>query len=296
MLDNPFYIYRHIRPDTNEVFYIGKGSNLSRESYQRVFSKERSKWWKRIVALNEGKYIKEIIFECNSENECFQKEKEFISLYGRKDLGKGTLVNMTNGGDGVTGIIITERQKKETSERTSKKVIDIYTKSVYKNGLEASSKLNINHTQICGYLTGKLTNTTSLVFYSVFLEKGEQYCIDNLINQKWTNKASGKEVLDTISGAEYCNAKEAALAIGINPRYLRSMLCGIYPNKTSLKYKYDQRKWGRKRKEVIDVVSGITYEGLAEAAKSINKHTTYLSSMLNGRYNNNTNLRFKDGV
>jgi hypothetical protein len=36
------------------------------------------------------------------------KEKEFIQLYGRKDLGLGELVNMTDGGDGTIGRILSE--------------------------------------------------------------------------------------------------------------------------------------------------------------------------------------------
>jgi hypothetical protein len=39
MLESKFYIYRHIRPDTNEVFYIGKGNNLDKRKskYHRAY-------------------------------------------------------------------------------------------------------------------------------------------------------------------------------------------------------------------------------------------------------------------
>lgn len=296
MLENRFYIYRHIRPDTNEVFYIGKGSNISRGNNQRMISKERSVWWKRIVALNNGNYKKEIIFECDDEKFCFEKEQEFIALYGRKDLGKGTLVNMTNGGEGATGIIITEKQKLDTSIRSSKKVIDVLSGKVYYNATIAAKENNIAFAQLSGYLTGKLTNTSSLVFHSVYLDKGEQYCVENLVNQKWVNKRSGKVVVNLKTGEEFVNAKEAAISLNMTPRYFRNMLNGTYPNKTDFQYKYPQKKWNRNRRQVKDVVSGFIYDSIPDAANAIGIHTSYLRGMLKGKWNNNTNLRYANGL
>jgi hypothetical protein len=42
-----------------------------------------------------------------------EKEKEFILLYGRKDLKKGTLCNLTDGGTGGLGLKHTEESKKK---------------------------------------------------------------------------------------------------------------------------------------------------------------------------------------
>lgn len=41
--------------------------------------------------------------EFNTYQEAKVKEIELISLYGRRDLGKGTLVNFTDGGEGTQG-------------------------------------------------------------------------------------------------------------------------------------------------------------------------------------------------
>jgi hypothetical protein len=90
------YIYKHIRKDTNEVFYIGIGSDLD---YGRANSKSgRNKYWKRIV--NKVGYYIEIIEDNLIWEQACENEKQFIKQYGRKDLSEGTLVNMTNGGDG----------------------------------------------------------------------------------------------------------------------------------------------------------------------------------------------------
>ena len=39
--------------------------------------------------------------ESNNREFIIEKEKEFILIYGRKDLNKGTLVNFTDGGEGI---------------------------------------------------------------------------------------------------------------------------------------------------------------------------------------------------
>lgn len=90
------YLYRHIRLDKNEPFYIGIGSDSNFERAKTKLS--RNVFWKRIVDKTD--YLIEIMFENLSWEDACKKEKEFIQLYGRRDLHMGTLVNLTNGGDG----------------------------------------------------------------------------------------------------------------------------------------------------------------------------------------------------
>jgi hypothetical protein len=104
-------VYRHIRLDKNEPFYIGIGSKTS-----RAFSKDsRNPLWKRVV--KKTKYRVDILFDDLTKEEACEKEKEFISLYGRKNLGTGTLCNLTAGGDGTVDIVITEETKKMWREQ-----------------------------------------------------------------------------------------------------------------------------------------------------------------------------------
>ena len=112
MLEEPYYIYRHIRPDTNEVFYIGRGSDISKGHSKRHYEKSnRNRWWKAVVAKNNGEYEVEIMFRASTEDLINEKEKEFISLYGRRDLKKGTLVNLTDGGGRLSRYGLLRRDK-----------------------------------------------------------------------------------------------------------------------------------------------------------------------------------------
>lgn len=109
------YVYRHIRPDTNEPFYIGVGTYHKKWKYGRsLTTKGRNNYWKRIVALNNGKFKVEIIFDQITKQQAIEKEIEFIKLYGRRNLKSGTLCNLTDGGDGIMG----------PSEETKKKIGD----------------------------------------------------------------------------------------------------------------------------------------------------------------------------
>jgi hypothetical protein len=112
------YVYRHIRVDKNEPFYIGIGSD---KEYLRANStKNRNIFWQRVT--NKSNYDVEILFDNISWDDACEKEKEFIELYGRKDLNTGTLCNLTNGGDGRCGSITSEETKIKLSiSNTGKK-------------------------------------------------------------------------------------------------------------------------------------------------------------------------------
>lgn len=117
MIENEciYYVYRHIRLDKNEPFYIGIGTKQNKKYYNRSYTTHRTNAiWKKIVS--KTKYKIEIIFECNDYEFIKEKEKEFIKLYGRKNLNNGTLANLTNGGEGNLGWI----PSKETRDRISK--------------------------------------------------------------------------------------------------------------------------------------------------------------------------------
>lgn len=112
MREKIYYVYRHVRLDTNEVFYIGKGTGRSkgkseRSFYIRAYNKsERTNYWLNIA--KKSQYIVEILFQSKDLSLILDKEREFIKFYGRKDLGQGTLVNLADGGDGPSNALVSE--------------------------------------------------------------------------------------------------------------------------------------------------------------------------------------------
>jgi hypothetical protein len=93
------FVYIHKNPINKEVFYIGQGSK-HRGRNERAYSKNsRSNWWNYYVS-KYGLPIVEIVADKISKEEADKLEIELIKIYGRKDINEGTLVNMTDGGDG----------------------------------------------------------------------------------------------------------------------------------------------------------------------------------------------------
>jgi len=119
------YVYKHIRKDTNEIFYIGIGVNINRKDSKY----SRNKHWHSIV--KKTSYYSEIIEDDLTWELACEREIFWIKFYGRDDLNEGTLVNKTNGGEGVVGNIMSEEQKeilrnlrkgKKTSDETKEKL------------------------------------------------------------------------------------------------------------------------------------------------------------------------------
>lgn len=98
---NIFYVYKHTWENTNYV-YIGKGKGI------RLNSNNRNFFWKNIVAKH-GEPKREIIKGNMSEDDAFLFEIETISKY-RKYM---KVVNMTNGGEGISGLKHSAKSKEK---------------------------------------------------------------------------------------------------------------------------------------------------------------------------------------
>lgn len=108
---NNWYVYRHIRLDKNEPFYIGIGCKRNYGRAYETCSTKRSTFW--INVYNKTSIDVEILMDNLSKTEASLKEQEFIKLYGRIDNGTGSLCNLTDGGDGIWNCI----RSKETKQK-----------------------------------------------------------------------------------------------------------------------------------------------------------------------------------
>ena len=98
-----YYTYAYLRED-GTPYYIGKGSG------DRI-NKNHGR------PCNKPSLDRRIKLKTNlTEEEAFKHEVYMISLFGRKDLGTGILYNKSNGGEGNSGLIMSQ----ETREKMSK--------------------------------------------------------------------------------------------------------------------------------------------------------------------------------
>jgi group I intron endonuclease len=130
-------VYRHIRLDTNDVFYIGVGKNEKR-AYEINF--RRNSYWRNII--KNTKYKVEITHKDICYEEALSIEKYLISFYGRSNKNEGTLCNLTDGGEGTLGILVSEETRnkfrgennymfgKTHSEEVRERMVNIITEKM----------------------------------------------------------------------------------------------------------------------------------------------------------------------
>ena len=175
------YVYTHTRLDNNEVFYVGIGTQ---DNYKRASrSHNRTNYWNNIVKKCGWKV--DIVFDNLSWGDACKKEVELIKRYGRVDLGTGTLVNLTDGGDGSLGLKHSEKTRLKMSKtrkgrkyteehkaktrnsmlgKNCKKVIDTSNGTVFNSVSDAANYLNIPIPTLSRYLKGILKNKTTMEF------------------------------------------------------------------------------------------------------------------------------------
>jgi len=112
ILKEDFYVYCHQTKDDGKCFYIGKGRG------RRAYIKDkRNPHWKNKVKKHGG-FDAVILVNNITEEKAFELEKDFI-----KQIGRENLVNMTDGGEGMTGRFGDKNPmwRKSPSEETRKK-------------------------------------------------------------------------------------------------------------------------------------------------------------------------------
>ncbi len=116
------YVYEHIRKDTNQVFYVGIGSD---NNFSRAFSdRGRNYLWKKVVEETDFE-IKIIERDVDWETAC-SKEKTLIKKYGRLYFGDGILTNLTEGGEGFRQPHSEETKLKISKTTRGKSYIERY--------------------------------------------------------------------------------------------------------------------------------------------------------------------------
>jgi hypothetical protein len=98
-----YYTYAYLRED-GTPYYIGKGKG------KRAYDRRRHSAY--VPSKNRILFLKKNL----TEEEAFKHEIYMIAIFGRKDLETGILYNLTDGGDGPSGYVYTEEQRKKMGD------------------------------------------------------------------------------------------------------------------------------------------------------------------------------------
>lgn len=148
MIMKKYYVYEHWRTDTNQCFYVGKGTGM--RAFEK--SKNRNERYLRIVSklattLNEVRIV--IYADELDETSAFNIEMERIAFWRQQGVD---LCNLTIGGDGIRGIgeetlekMRIASRKRWSNEENRKKQSEATKRGMSKPGVRAK----------CGHNLGK---------------------------------------------------------------------------------------------------------------------------------------------
>lgn len=179
-----YYLYRHIRLDKNEPFYIGVGTIRDSNSYHTKYTRafkwiERPSAWLEIASKTE--FDVEILFESPDRNFILEKEREFINIHKSRLFDGGTLVNALSADcfseDYKLFLLNKIKQRKEKIEKLQGKFISKIEQFSYNGDLlntfysikETANILQKSENTIRNCLTGK-HNSCNWTFLKAYFQ------------------------------------------------------------------------------------------------------------------------------
>jgi hypothetical protein len=209
--------------------------------YARAYTtSRRSKIWFKIIS--KSKYEVEILLESDDHNFIKEKEKEFIKLYGRIDLGTGTLCNLTDGGEGSLGRIQSEEEKlKRANKLRGRKRSPEFVEYIRKinTGKKRSEefKINISIRQIgrkhsektkrrmsLASPRKKLTDEHKLKLIQASMKKIYQFSLDNEFIKSFDSGTEASSILGILrTSITNCLSKRTKQAGGYRWSYNKNL-------------------------------------------------------------------------
>ena len=134
-----FYVYEHWRPDTDLPFYVGKGKG-KRAYRTRDRSEHHGRVVRKLSTLGMCVEVR-LIASALTEEEAFNIERQRISMWRASGV---KLVNHTDGGDGVSGLVMSDeaRAKMSASQKGKPGIITMMGR---KHSAETRAKMSIAH-------------------------------------------------------------------------------------------------------------------------------------------------------
>ena len=95
-----FYVYAYFEPDAQIPFYVGKGTR--HRAHAHLNQSHNAAVTQAISNLRCNGLEPEVrLLFFGTHDECKCEEIRLIQLFGRRDVGRGPLLNLTDGGDGT---------------------------------------------------------------------------------------------------------------------------------------------------------------------------------------------------
>ena len=188
-------VYRHIRLDTNEPFYIGIGRSKKRA----YVITGRSAEWNSIYNLTPIEV--EIIFQHDDWTVICQKEMEFIKIYGRQDLNEGTLVNKTSGGStGTRNRLVTIEERIRISNSLKGRFCGVNNPFYGKTHTEENKKRFSRKGKKHSNETKKMMSKSRTGFHNAFY--GKRHTQESLTKMKIYQNNRSQETLIKMSESQ----------------------------------------------------------------------------------------------
>lgn len=135
------YIYYDSARD-NEPIYVGKGNG--NRAWKHLKRKDMHPFTQRLAYMRNNGIVPVIgLYSGLDEELAYLIEEELIAKIGRKDLGKGPLLNLTDGGDGAYGT--THRIGKEHRLKINASLKGLPKSEIHRKRIGAAGRGRIPH-------------------------------------------------------------------------------------------------------------------------------------------------------
>jgi hypothetical protein len=234
-----YYVYRHFKLNTNNVFYIGMGKE---KNFKRAYSKRyRNNYWNNTV--EKYGYSVEIIAKNISEEEAKDLERFLIELYGRRDLNNGVLVNMTDGGEGVfnpskESLI----NRSGSNSHMARRIMNVDTKEIFQSLTECCKMNNISYSTTKKRLNGVIKNKTPYVYIDDLNNPLGKFNEDMSIKKCLCSSLKSKKCINIETKEIYNCIRAASDGLGISRITLKSdIFRKVYKYKVMYLEDYDNQ-------------------------------------------------------
>lgn len=207
-----FCVYQHIRPDTNAIFYVGKGS------LRRANSRHgRNAHWNHVVS-KAGGFSTQIVVDEVDEELAFLIEVELIDKFRRLGV---RLTNKTFGGEGPSGMRHTDEAKRKIADAQRGDKHWTHSRDITPEHREKLRKAR-----------AKLVFTDEIRAKISVAGKGRKASADACANISKAKQGSGHHMANAVlfDGKVFGCAKELAEYTGVNYSTIRTRI-RLYPEK-----------------------------------------------------------------